>query len=226
MNKEAVQHERGPRNSTIRRQVALYLKESAAAGPSPLAHIPAHLRPLEAHLNGSGMGHTSLGHHPGSLFPHPLLSEEQANAIFSAARLPFPFLPPTSLSSSVSPSSSSPPVTRLDARSERLPTQPLAQTPIPWHTLFPRMSSMSQSTGNLSSLFHPSVTTGGHFPIFPTVASSMYSNLSSLEQYAYLWRESLLRTAIPGVGTNVSNAHSGSNGSINGLTSSLSDSRR
>ena len=31
MNKEAVQHERGPRNSTIRRQVALYLKESVAA---------------------------------------------------------------------------------------------------------------------------------------------------------------------------------------------------
>ncbi|BFZ09550.1 hypothetical protein BsWGS_12589 [Bradybaena similaris] len=39
MNKDAVQHERGPRNSTIRRQVAMYLKESSeyggvlAAGP-------------------------------------------------------------------------------------------------------------------------------------------------------------------------------------------------
>ena len=95
MNKEAVQHERGPRNSTIRRQVALYLKESAASGPSPLTHIPSHLRPLEAHLNGSGLGHNTLGHHPSSLFRHPLLSEEQASAIFSAARLPFSFLPPT-----------------------------------------------------------------------------------------------------------------------------------
>jgi len=28
MNKEAVQHERGPRNSTIRKQMALLLKES------------------------------------------------------------------------------------------------------------------------------------------------------------------------------------------------------
>lgn len=35
MNREAVQHERGPRNSTIRRQVAQYLKESAASLSSP-----------------------------------------------------------------------------------------------------------------------------------------------------------------------------------------------
>lgn len=36
MNKEAVQHERGPRNSTIRRQMALYMKESAAVAASLL----------------------------------------------------------------------------------------------------------------------------------------------------------------------------------------------
>lgn len=43
MNREAVQHERGPRNSTIRRQVAQYLKESAASLSSPsvlLGHPP------------------------------------------------------------------------------------------------------------------------------------------------------------------------------------------
>ncbi|XP_071955027.1 nuclear receptor subfamily 2 group E member 1-like [Antedon mediterranea] len=34
MNKDAVQHERGPRNSTIRKQMALYFKE-AAAGETP-----------------------------------------------------------------------------------------------------------------------------------------------------------------------------------------------
>ncbi|XP_050390272.1 nuclear receptor subfamily 2 group E member 1 [Patella vulgata] len=32
MNKDAVQHERGPRNSTIRRQVAMYLKETSEMG--------------------------------------------------------------------------------------------------------------------------------------------------------------------------------------------------
>ncbi|KAL8566972.1 hypothetical protein ACOMHN_059772 [Nucella lapillus] len=32
MNKDAVQHERGPRNSTIRRQVAMYLKETSELG--------------------------------------------------------------------------------------------------------------------------------------------------------------------------------------------------
>ncbi|XP_064617694.1 nuclear receptor subfamily 2 group E member 1-like [Liolophura sinensis] len=39
MNKDAVQHERGPRNSTIRRQVAMYLKEASEL-PSVLAHSP------------------------------------------------------------------------------------------------------------------------------------------------------------------------------------------
>lgn len=34
MNKDAVQHERGPRNSTIRRQVAMYLKETSELASS------------------------------------------------------------------------------------------------------------------------------------------------------------------------------------------------
>lgn len=37
MNKDAVQHERGPRNSTIRRQVAMYLKETSEYG-TMMAH--------------------------------------------------------------------------------------------------------------------------------------------------------------------------------------------
>ncbi|XP_052807370.1 nuclear receptor subfamily 2 group E member 1-like [Mya arenaria] len=46
MNKDAVQHERGPRNSTIRRQVAMYLKETSelnslyGAGPFPSPYMP------------------------------------------------------------------------------------------------------------------------------------------------------------------------------------------
>ncbi|XP_046988885.1 nuclear receptor subfamily 2 group E member 1-like [Schistocerca americana] len=35
MNKDAVQHERGPRNSTLRRQLALYLKEPAQGHETP-----------------------------------------------------------------------------------------------------------------------------------------------------------------------------------------------
>lgn len=47
MNREAVQHERGPRNSTIRRQVAQYLKESAASlsSTSVLLGHPANVSP-------------------------------------------------------------------------------------------------------------------------------------------------------------------------------------
>ncbi|KAG0430167.1 hypothetical protein HPB47_022939, partial [Ixodes persulcatus] len=41
MNKEAVQHERGPRNSTLRRQVALYLKEATSAAGLRMAHSAA-----------------------------------------------------------------------------------------------------------------------------------------------------------------------------------------
>ncbi|XP_045197632.2 nuclear receptor subfamily 2 group E member 1-like [Mercenaria mercenaria] len=46
MNKDAVQHERGPRNSTIRRQVAMYLKETSelnslyGSSPFPSPYMP------------------------------------------------------------------------------------------------------------------------------------------------------------------------------------------
>lgn len=302
MNKEAVQHERGPRNSTIRRQVALYLKESS--GPS-FTHIPPHLRPLEAHLNhhhplfaspfnGSsginGHGH-SLGHHPNSLFRHPLLSEEQASAIFSAARLPFsPFFPPTPTTTLPSPttSPSSPPTTRLDSRNNGLTdtrtnrlsdsgtngrsgtrtsglsdsrttdtrtnglldtrtnglldtrtnslSDRLSSQPIPWHTLFPRMtdSSLSPST-SLSSLLQGGMNSSGGqfpFPILPVPSGTVYSHLSPLEQYAaHLWRESILRGGHhhPGAtglnGTTIGNI--ASNGlTTNGHLTSLPDSRR
>jgi Ligand-binding domain of nuclear hormone receptor len=35
MNKDAVQHERGPRNSTLRRQMSLYFKEHSGSNPQP-----------------------------------------------------------------------------------------------------------------------------------------------------------------------------------------------
>ncbi|XP_072018828.1 nuclear receptor subfamily 2 group E member 1-like [Amphiura filiformis] len=56
MNKDAVQHERGPRNSTIRKQMAMYLKESAAvteAAAHPLiAGYPHHI-PLLSPMIGA-----------------------------------------------------------------------------------------------------------------------------------------------------------------------------
>lgn len=45
MNKDAVQHERGPRNSTIRRQMELYMKEAVNQGyPGAPLLPPPHLR--------------------------------------------------------------------------------------------------------------------------------------------------------------------------------------
>ncbi|KAI1301249.1 Nuclear receptor subfamily 2 group E member 1 [Halotydeus destructor] len=75
MNKEAVQHERGPRNSTIRRQLALFLKESDAT---------------IGHFSHAGLQGASLGPQSGLL---------------SSGAPPANFLVPRSLaSSSVNPS--------------------------------------------------------------------------------------------------------------------------
>lgn len=49
MNKDAVQHERGPRNSTIRRQVALYLKDTSVSMDRlslPATLLPPPLPPM------------------------------------------------------------------------------------------------------------------------------------------------------------------------------------
>ncbi|XP_041986957.1 nuclear receptor subfamily 2 group E member 1 [Aricia agestis] len=62
MNKDAVQHERGPRNSTIRRQMALFLKD-----PLPSSDISAPVPPI---LDLAVPKHTILTPPPMSLF-HP-----------------------------------------------------------------------------------------------------------------------------------------------------------
>ena len=46
MNRDAVQHERGPRNSTLRRQMSLYFKDQASPPPPPApmpSAIPASM---------------------------------------------------------------------------------------------------------------------------------------------------------------------------------------
>ncbi|GFN89884.1 nuclear receptor subfamily 2 group e member 1 [Plakobranchus ocellatus] len=79
MNKDAVQHERGPRNSTIRRQVAMYLKESSEYG-SVLASPPfrpTYFSPLLAYDQATD----------GLTYPHELLQSYANNpeAICEAA---------------------------------------------------------------------------------------------------------------------------------------------
>lgn len=105
MNKDAVQHERGPRNSTIRRQMALYLKEpemmasivapsvaldlalpkpneSRIPVPGPSSHLPlTHL----AHCNALEMSKMPPNLHTMPIIP-PLTSESVCE---QAARLLF-----------------------------------------------------------------------------------------------------------------------------------------
>lgn len=90
MNKEAVQHERGPRNSTIRRQVALYLKESAAAAAV-----------VSMASTTSSMLHHHHHHATSSISPTALTSRLGLPSLSSLNHLPRPqaLLPPTSVSS-------------------------------------------------------------------------------------------------------------------------------
>jgi hypothetical protein len=67
MNREAVQHERGPRNSTIRRQVAQYLKESAASLSSPTVLLTGHPPNI---TNGRSPNPLSLLPRPQPLLPN------------------------------------------------------------------------------------------------------------------------------------------------------------
>nr|CAD7194311.1 unnamed protein product [Timema douglasi] len=77
MNKDAVQHERGPRNSTLRRQMALYFKEPGSPSSSPLGDLSSGLRPhppvldlaLPKVTSTSSHNHPRNEHHP----PHHLL---------------------------------------------------------------------------------------------------------------------------------------------------------
>ena len=62
----AVQHERGPRNSTIRRQVAMYLKETNEM--SAAARVPVHFRsPFFGGIMGMSEGVTACSTEPAKL---------------------------------------------------------------------------------------------------------------------------------------------------------------
>ncbi|XP_052122285.1 nuclear receptor subfamily 2 group E member 1 [Frankliniella occidentalis] len=68
MNKDAVQHERGPRNSTLRRQMAMYLKDAMPAHHPHHHHLPLHMPSLGPPLPMAA----PLGGHLGALQPpHP-----------------------------------------------------------------------------------------------------------------------------------------------------------
>nr|CAD7461501.1 unnamed protein product [Timema tahoe] len=108
MNKDAVQHERGPRNSTLRRQMALYFKEPGSPSSSPLGDLSSGLRPhppvldlaLPKVTSTSSHNHPRNEHHP----PHHLLpSPGIATATFlctpgQAPKFPLGFPLPTPFS--------------------------------------------------------------------------------------------------------------------------------
>ncbi|XP_054723575.1 nuclear receptor subfamily 2 group E member 1-like, partial [Uloborus diversus] len=86
MNKDAVQHERGPRNSTIRRSVLSYLKES---GSSPGSVTPPHFPPPQHVVNLLATDHR------GAPCPTTALVAQTALSSLSPHGFPGPLCHPT-----------------------------------------------------------------------------------------------------------------------------------
>ncbi|KAH8021358.1 hypothetical protein HPB51_015505 [Rhipicephalus microplus] len=96
MNREAVQHERGPRNSTIRRQVALYLKEghrptgfglpvpSAALSPGAAAGVLSAAGAAAAAAAAASVGSPFAALHP-ALLGSAGVTPDAASSVAAAA---------------------------------------------------------------------------------------------------------------------------------------------
>lgn len=115
----AVQHERGPRNSTIRRQMALYLKEANEISASMAAHAAVVSHPFRPPYL-----------HNGLLIPHPL----HPHAHHPHVPLPPPHMPPTSSATLPEPAVISPiasPVTPSSSSSSESSASPRTSAPPP-----------------------------------------------------------------------------------------------
>ncbi|XP_054163913.1 nuclear receptor subfamily 2 group E member 1-like [Oppia nitens] len=110
MNKDAVQHERGPRNSTIRRQVALYLKDTSVIDRlslpstfmSPSVHEPQNRLSIpqpNSSIRPQVSTNISLSSLSSSLTAIPRLVDSNALTLRPTAvchptpKYPFPYIP-------------------------------------------------------------------------------------------------------------------------------------
>ncbi|XP_070394512.1 nuclear receptor subfamily 2 group E member 1 [Dermacentor albipictus] len=104
MNREAVQHERGPRNSTLRRQVALYLKEGGLrppgfASPGPSSALTptgaaGFLGAAGAAVAAAGAGSPFAAFHPALLGSAGVTPDAACSAAAVAALYSTPALRP------------------------------------------------------------------------------------------------------------------------------------
>lgn len=122
MNKEAVQHERGPRSSTIRRQVALYFKESGSSG-LPVGSHASHL--------GTPLGAGHPGMHPNM---HAML------ALSFAPRPPAPLLAPGAGLRPMSVCHPSPKVRKAFSDHDRFPRKVANYQPLAYLSAAPALS--------------------------------------------------------------------------------------
>ncbi|EZA61059.1 Nuclear receptor subfamily 2 group E member [Ooceraea biroi] len=99
MNKDAVQHERGPRNSTIRRQMALYFKEPEALAsmtvPSQSTILNLALPKISAETHVAGPSpHSSISHPNCCSLTMPKVSPTPAGLPALPRLPPLPFITP------------------------------------------------------------------------------------------------------------------------------------
>ncbi|OQR78443.1 protein tailless-like, partial [Tropilaelaps mercedesae] len=138
MNREAVQHERGPRNSTLRRQAAMYLKEVIGAdylptgsegSVGPLGPLPLPMSlPISEGPPGAG---SQDGQRNKSAFGRPSAASLHFPLIMQLARLPvsplpLSVLPPSPLPSPLSRHSQTTPNSQSSLQTTPSPVNPAA----------------------------------------------------------------------------------------------------
>ena len=170
MNKEAVQHERGPRSSTIRKQMAAMLNENLLAG-SPALH------PAAIYLSQQGLLHNNL------------FQQHQQAAVQAAVAAANPQTSPHSPFASVSSTGSSNslhlfnPLTGNNSPLNALQSQP----PIDYNSLMngSQLNNLSNLNSNMNSISNlnnqtPATqsATSQPSPIITSMSSSLHSNSS------------------------------------------------
>ncbi|CAL8116813.1 unnamed protein product [Orchesella dallaii] len=180
MNKDAVQHERGPRNSTLRRQMSLYFKEGLGPLTPPTNNITSSSSPSGSHNNSS----SSLVEPSSSSSPISSSSSFNTTTTTAAAISPY------SISNLISTSGShvGHPVTAADIlrssmhslQHHSLPHHPHHHFAMPpnhhhhHHLAFPVISPTSHSPVSSSPLHHHSnsspIPTGNVSPVGSTTS--------------------------------------------------------
>ena len=160
MNREAVQHERGPRNSTLRRQMAVFFKEHTMAAASSPAAFPGMATASAASSASPDPEETSATPEKGSSSPN---STSSPHPSFQQQLPPSPPLPPQPLLAPPPPALGAalpppPPASLLH------PYGPYLRPSLPPFFIDPRIAAAMAATASASASPSPASSSAFHPP--------------------------------------------------------------